>query len=867
MLKTIVTISGKDEQTALTEGARQLGVDPEEVSVTGVDDSTYTVSLKSAPGQLEIVVREDDMAAVIKAILPPVGYGSPLDADDVAYALADRNIVFGIDEKAIEDIVSEVADTGTPRNNIVVATGEPPKHGEDGRIDFKVGQDAANGDPEACFSVKPGQVIAVWVPATKGTPGQNIRGREIPAKDGQGAEISPGENVTLAKDKNTFIATAYGTAQATPEGVSVKKLLRVSDDKMRAEMDLFPRLADNSELTFEDVVGILEKEGVLHGIKENVVREALEAGQRVPNLRVAEAIRARDGVDARVEFKFRLNDDEPEAVDAARRDGGLDASAVVKELVKAGDVLARRFPVEEAVDGCTVTGEILKGAEPRDKLVKAGKNVRILDDGVTYVVEDGVVGYADYVEGELCVEDAVRVSEDQLCAYLSVHPPSGSGKVLTADMVEKLLADRGIVHDIDRKAIEQAFTDASRGDKPLFDMLIAEGTAPEKGQDARFEFNFQPLKSPGTITDPSGRMNFRERGSIQNLKAGDVLAVKIPSTPGKEGINLFGGVIPVEPGADKELIPADNVAVSDDGLTYTAEIDGMVALIQENKIAVFKHHEIPGDVDYSTGDLKMDGSLSVKGWIRSGFQVRSSGEIFVGQGVEDAIVVAGANIQVYGGIIGSGKATIYAGGDLAAHFLEGARVHAGGNLFVRDDILRSAVSADGTINVTEGKGRILGGTVEAGRSIEANEIGAETGVNTHVAVGMDLNIRRQMAKAQKRLEDLKRNKAKINMVLSRYGKKKKDSAIHKEEARKLGKAVKLKREIELKEIALTNYRKKLAGKMSETDVESAAVRAKKAVYQGTTVVIRGCAYHVREDIMGKVTFVFNQEQQAVEPKT
>ena len=83
MQKTAVTISESDEKSARIEGAQQLGVQPDEVTIAQVDAATYTVSMKNAPGQLDIVVQEDKMAATIRAIGPPLGNGKPLTVEDV----------------------------------------------------------------------------------------------------------------------------------------------------------------------------------------------------------------------------------------------------------------------------------------------------------------------------------------------------------------------------------------------------------------------------------------------------------------------------------------------------------------------------------------------------------------------------------------------------------------------------------------------------------------------------------------------------------------------------------------------------------------------------------------------------------------
>lgn len=865
MQKTTVTISIENHNAACIEGARQLGVSPGEVTVVEVYKSTYAVSMKNAPGQFDIDIWEDKMAATISTITPPLGNGKPVTIDDIEHALADLNVVVGINKEVIENIVSEVIDTDTTKNNIQVAAGEPAKSGKDGRIELRIGQGAVNKDSSANNVVKPEQIVAVRIPATKGTPGRNIFGEEVPAKYGKEFDFAAGDHVTITEDGSTFIATLYGTARATPKNVSVTNPVNTDKREMWAKMSIFPILADNSKLTFEDVCAALEQTGVVHGIKEDLIKKAIEAGEPVRNLMVAEATPAKDGVDARIEFKFQLNGDDPETVDAARRDGSLDTSTVLKEMFTAGDELAIKIPPEEPVHGSTVTGKTLTGAEPKDKQVTAGTNVTVLDDGVTYIVAEGVTaGYADYIDGRFCVDDPLRVSEDKLSAHLTVHPPSESRRMLTMELVEQLLADRGIVHGIKRKTIKQVLNEVASANKSVHDAVIAKGTVAERGEDARIELKFQSEKIAGAIDEQLGDIDFKERGTIQNVKAGDLLAVKVPPTPGKEGVDVFGDIITAEPGMDKNLIAADNVAISDDALSLTSEIEGMVVLIQEGKIAVFKQYEIPRDVDFSTGNLTMDGSLNIKGWIRSGFNVNTTGEIQVGGGVEDAIVKAGTNICIKGGIIGSGQGRVHAGGNFTVRFIENARVHADGNISVHDDIIRSTVSAKGSIIVTEGKGRIRGGFIVAGKGAKVNEIGSEGGVKTHVSVGMDFKFRKQLNNIAKQLAEFTRNRAKMDKVLAQHAKSGKGKMLSKDHTRKLARLVKLRRKILIDEKRLAKHRKKLAQKMSIIDGKPVKLDVKKSIYSGTRVFVSGYAFHVKEDIRGKVAFVFNEEQQAVE---
>ncbi len=712
MQLTTVTISAGNSNTARVEGARQLDVQPEAVEVIQVDEATYTVSIKNLPGQFTISVREDKMGAAIETITPPLGSGRPVTVEDIEHALRDLGITFGINKDAIETIVSEVLETGTPRTNIQVAVGKPAETGKDGRIDSKIGKEAVNKDPNANKMVKPGQIIAVRVFAEEGKPGRNIFNEEVPSSRGKEVDFAPGDNVTVSEDGGTFYAAIYGAARLTPKKVSIENPVQASKSGMWAKMSIFPRLADNSKLSYQDVYSALEQSGVTSGIKEKSIKKAIEAGQPSRDFMVAEAVPAKDGVDARIDFKFRLDGNDPEVVDADRREGKRPPHAIVKEMFSSGDVIATRTPPIKPVHGSTIFGKPLPGAEPKDIQLKAGENVAILDDGITFVVAEGVLaGYADYRDGQVCIEEPLYVSADKLTVFLSVHPPSSRGKMMTLDLVEKMAAGHGIAQSIDRDAVEQALNEAASKNMPIHDVVIAEGRAPQRGADGRIELKFQPERIAGAIDEISGKIDYKERRSIQKVRAGTLLAVKTPSTAGVDGVDVFGDTIPAEPGIEKGLTPADNIKVSDDGCRFISEIDGSVFLSPENKIWISKEYKVPVDVDYSIGNLSMEGSLDIQGWIHSGFVVKASDEIRVGGGIEDAIVEAGGDIFINGGIIGSGEGHVHAGGKVTARFFENANVHAGGDIIVQDDIFRSAVSTNGSLTACKGKGRIRGGSV------------------------------------------------------------------------------------------------------------------------------------------------------------
>ena len=126
MAPTSVTIAAPSAEAARDQGARELGVQAEQVTVEPSGESAYTVALKSAVGHLDVTVSEDRMTAQIDVITPAVGEGKPVTVAAIEDVLAEHKVTFGIDKEAIEQIIAEVAGTGVARKNVLVAAGDRP---------------------------------------------------------------------------------------------------------------------------------------------------------------------------------------------------------------------------------------------------------------------------------------------------------------------------------------------------------------------------------------------------------------------------------------------------------------------------------------------------------------------------------------------------------------------------------------------------------------------------------------------------------------------------------------------------------------------------------------------------------------------
>src|SRR5690606_25363691 len=119
--------------------------------------------------------------------------------------------------------------------------------------------------------------------------------------------------------------------------------------------------------------------------------------------------------------------------------------------------------------------------------------------------------------------------KNKLKAYVELIAPMGEGKPCTLEDVKQALAKHNIVKGIKEKDIQEMISQNRWGQK----FLVAEGKPPVNGENAKIVYKF-PLLSEriGPKIDEDDRANYHDLGLIFNVKMGQLLAEKIPATPG-----------------------------------------------------------------------------------------------------------------------------------------------------------------------------------------------------------------------------------------------------------------------------------------------------------------------------------------------
>ena len=338
----------------------------------------------------------------------------------------------------------------------------------------------------------------------------------------------------------------------------------------------------------------------------------------------------------------------------------------------------------------------------------------------------------------------ILTSRDRMESTLQVNMPKGCRSITIDDIMDKI-KQAGIVYGIDNLAIESAIN------RPGSTSVCAKGLQPINGVNASITY-LVDLESKGRPVElDDGRVDFKNLNMFTVVQQDELLAEKVPATPGTAGIDVLGNEVQAKPGKDVVLPTGKNVYAVE-GLKAYAGQAGQIVIVNK-KISVIPLIEVKGDVDLSTGNIEFVGSVIVKGSVQTGFTVKAAGNVEIAGNVSGGIV-EGKNVTVRMGIQGMNKGYITASENVVAKYIENATVFAAKDVFVSDVILHSKVSAGKRVIVEERRGLIVGGQISAGEEIRAKTIGTHSATNTDIEVGVNPALREEYQTLRKEIRKL-----------------------------------------------------------------------------------------------------------------
>ncbi|MDD2510038.1 MAG: FapA family protein [Syntrophomonas sp.] len=191
---------------------------------------------KKIDGYVKTIVHKDMMRAFIE-IIGPEAEGVPCSLEQVKKALAEKGVVYGINEEALQQAVLEE----NWHREILAAEGLVPVDGINASIIFKFPLPKERMGPKVddkgnvdyhdlglIYNVKKGTLLAERIPAVEGQPGINVMGVQIPPKRAKELRIPRGKNTIADNEERFLYAATDGHVTIIDNKVVIDPILQIN---------------------------------------------------------------------------------------------------------------------------------------------------------------------------------------------------------------------------------------------------------------------------------------------------------------------------------------------------------------------------------------------------------------------------------------------------------------------------------------------------------------------------------------------------------------------------------------------------------------------------------------------------------------
>lgn len=346
----------------------------------------------------------------------------------------------------------------------------------------------------------------------------------------------------------------------------------------------------------------------------------------------------------------------------------------------------------------------------------------------------------------------IMIAPDKYSATVKILAKPTETGIISSDVVDTLRS-AGISTGYKLLEISTVLAKLNAGEIGE-EFIVAQGKPKEEGVDGFEEFKFRTKLLVGATND--SKVDFKERGLINNVRPGQVLAILKPHIPGKPGMLVTGET--------DEPLPVKKVAILKAGINVeTFEKDGSISYIAMiagharklfKEIQVSPDYVVNGDLDLSKGNIDFVGNVEILGDVKSGFKIKALGDILIGGDVEpEATIIADGNITVNGTIrTGKKEGLFFCKGDITAGTVINSNIECDGNIYLKELLSDSLVFCKG--NFLSSWAVILNSTIEAIGGIILNNVGKKdsNAKNTFYS-GEPYLTKDRVAKINEKLED------------------------------------------------------------------------------------------------------------------
>lgn len=356
----------------------------------------------------------------------------------------------------------------------------------------------------------------------------------------------------------------------------------------------------------------------------------------------------------------------------------------------------------------------------------------------------------------------LEVSQDKLTALLTII--SEPKHFPTIDQIKALLSKNGVVYGIDYARIEKITIEKKR--------IISVAVAQAKRPTGQLQWHLNMANPHQPLQPDLLRVDFKNLNAYPYIQKNSKIVSINPEIIPAEGMNVLGESIQID--TRLSTLPRyKNLELSLDKNSLIAPENGYLYW-DEGELVLQNVLEINDHVGFSTGNLKLKGSVVINGDVLSGFRVEAEGSITINGSVDAANLFSqNGDIRVKRGILGQGKAHILCGGTLYCDFIQDSHVATRKDVIVQKYIQNAHISSGGKVDVVDENGFIRGGEVAAEKGIKTWDVGSEKNHHTLLKIKnyteddtqLSLwRLRREMKSVEMRIATLRNRKSFIELL-------------------------------------------------------------------------------------------------------
>lgn len=445
---------------------------------------------------------------------------------------------------------------------------------------------------------------------------------------------------------------------------------------------------------------------------------------------------------------------------------------------------------------------------------------------------------------------SITIDSDEMGATAEITAAQG-GKHLSAKAILTSAQEAGVKKGFSKEElVKLAQLAAKEEPNNQVTLQIAAGKLAINGKDAEIKPLVESAQS--RILRPKkredGSVDMRDLGDIICVKVGDPLAKKIPLTEGKKGYTVTATLLPPEPGNDVPLVSGEGTAISSSNQNILVSEKVGLPKVIANGMEVDEIYKIR-NVTVATGNINFTGSVIIEGDVNEGMKVIASGDVTIGGFVESAMIEAGGDVTISGGIIGRKhdiektkvtdvkmSVSVNAKGSIYAKYCQYAEISCSKDVRIENQLLHSSLNIQGGVKVgTEEKsnGKLIGGYIKAGSYVTAGIVGATAGSNTIIHFEHEiLKLKEQMHDIEEKLKLDSTKTTELKEATNKLKKLPKD----KVPADMLAKVVSTY-QFHAKRMGETLLEKEALEKSTQEYMESIYIEATEKLYHGVHLII------------------------------